>query len=199
MRYVIGIEWCIDAIKDTADGFINGYLSHIVEDILDQTNIWNVDYFEEWLNRKVRVCVVDAIIHLVFFDNYALSGDHFTKAYEGMIDEIIYLLAHDRAVDHGIFISNDPYACLSDEETDIVEDRLMDYATIIANVIIQYMSDMRIMDMSYMEEIIYEINSLISATTAGVILLEDRLSIHHPGRFVTVESKRGRLHGKISR
>lgn len=192
MRYVIGIEWCIDAIKDTADGFINGYLNHIVEDIIDQTNIWNVDYFQEWLKRKIRVCTVDAIIHLIFFDNYALSGDHFTKAYGGMVDELIYLLTHDRAVDHGILIGDDPYACLADEDSEIVEDRLMDYATIIANVIVQYMSDMRIMDMSYMEEIIYEINSLISATTAGVILLEDRLTVQHASRCVVVENRRGR-------
>jgi hypothetical protein len=68
----------------------------------------------------------------------------------------------------------------------------MDYATIIANVIVQYMSDMRIMDMSYMEEIIYEINSLISATTAGVILLEDRLTVQHVSRCVIVENRRGR-------
>jgi hypothetical protein len=48
------------------------------------------------------------------------------------------------------------------------------------------------MDIHQMEEIIYEINSTISATTNRVIQLEDQLTIHHPGRLVVIESKGGR-------
>ena len=192
MRYVFGIEWCIDTIKDTADGFINGYLEHIVNDISEQANIWNINYFEEWLNRNIRVCVVDAIIHLIFFDNYALGGDHYSKAYLSLNDELFHLLSLDRAVDHGILISDDRYECYSDPDSTISEDQLMDYSTLIANVIVQYMSDTGIMSISQMEEIIYEVNSTISVVTNHVIQLEDTLTIHHPGRIVIIESKGGR-------
>ena len=192
MRYVIGIEWCIDTIRDVADGFVNGYLEHIVNDITEQSNVWNAVYFADWLNRHLRLCVTDAIIYLIFFDNYALSGDHYTKAYLSLNDALFDHLAQDRAVDHGILLTDDQYEFFNENGSRITEDQITDYSTLIADVVTHYMSDTRIMDIHQMEEIIYEINSTISATTNRVIQLEDQLTIHHPGRLVIIESKGGR-------